>query len=74
MALIAQDAHDFCGEGFIEQRDDRLRFGLVPRGHGPVLNPLARPSPERLDIGQTDGFFDDALLSGRARRCCFRWY
>ena len=69
MALIAQDAHDFCGEGFIQQCDHRLGFGLVPRCHGAVRNPLARPSPERLHIGQTDDFFDDAFLPCRARRC-----
>lgn len=66
MTLVAQDADDFRGEGFIQQRDHRLHVGLVARCHGAALNPLPCPGPKRLHIGQTGGFFDDSFLSESA--------
>src|ERR1041384_4514102 len=71
MAPIAENAHDFGSQGLIQQVDNRLYLGLVSRCHGAVLNPLSCPGPERLHIGQTDGFFYDSFSFGYPRRCCF---
>ena len=66
MAFVAQDTDDFRGQGFVQQPDHRPHFGLVARCHGTIFNPLPGLGPERLHIGQTDGFFDDSFLSRSA--------
>src|SRR4051812_27516690 len=71
MAPIAQDTDDLRCEGVIEEREHRLDFSLVPRGHGAVLHSLSGACPESLHISQTDGLLDDSFLAGGPRCCCF---
>jgi hypothetical protein len=48
--LVAQHADDLGGQGLVEQADDGVAVRLVALGDGAVLDVLARPVAERLDV------------------------
>jgi hypothetical protein len=50
--LVAQDAHDLGGQRLVQDLHDGLAVGLVAFRDGTVLDVLARPLPQRLDVGE----------------------
>ena len=52
VALVAQHAHELGGEHLVEHLDHPFPVGAVGLGDGALVDVLARPAPQLVDVGQ----------------------